>query len=343
LYTGIIQIPGAPVPVARQGQSGGDESAPAVRFVEVLQMKKHTVIAALAFLLPVAPIFAQDFNGEFRAEDTGVIVYLSLEQDGSRVSGAMIAEGAEYSVAGQDEGGAASGLINGYGESMQFFATLEGDELILTLMSAEPVAYGDSQQVFVFQRTGAVAGAGKAPDNMKAGVTAKAGDISVNGQMLSAAEVIELEATYGVRPLPGQYWYDSKSGLYGVQGFQAFGFMYPGHVFESLDENASNGDTGVYVNGRHLPQIEWVTWSQLLGYPIQMGRYWLDANGNAGYEGNPTPTENLYLAAQRNAYGGAGGGDDNTWSTRFSAGNYDQGNTRGYVSVPGYGPVGYGF
>jgi len=40
---------------------------------------------------------------------------------------------------------------------------------------------------------------------------------------------------------------------------------------------------------------------------------------------------------------GGGGGGDNTWSTRFSAGNYDNDNSRGYVSVPGYGPVGYGF
>jgi hypothetical protein len=33
---------------------------------------------------------------------------------------------------------------------------------------------------------------------------------------------------------------------------------------------------------------------------------------------------------------------DNFWSTPFSAGNHDPGNQRGYVSVPGVGPVGYG-
>jgi hypothetical protein len=107
--------------------------------------------------------------------------------------------------------------------------------------------------------------------------------------------------------------------------------------------NASNGNTGVYTNGRHLPYTEWVVWSKLLGYIIQPGRYWLDANGNAGYEGVPIPFENLYLAAKRNAYRGPGGGGDNSWSTRFGAGNYDSGNQRGYVSVPGHGPVGYGF
>ena len=70
--------------------------------------------------------------------------------------------------------------------------------------------------------------------------------------------------------------------------------------------------------------------------------YWLDKNGNAGLEGNPMPLENLYLAAQRNNYAGAGSGGDNFWSTRFSAGNSNSQNTHGYVSVPGNGPVGYG-
>ena len=123
--------------------------------------------------------------------------------------------------------------------------------------------------------------------------------------------------------------------------------MMPGHDIGELEANVSGGDTGVYVNGRHLPYAEWATWSHLMGYLILPGRYWLDGQGNAGFEGNPMPTDNLYLAAQRNSYqsgqSGGGGGGDNTWSTRFSAGNYDSGGSRGYVSVPGHGPVGYGF
>ena len=69
-----------------------------------------------------------------------------------------------------------------------------------------------------------------------------------------------------------------------------------------------------------------------------------DAAGQAGYEGNPMPVINLYQAAQQRAAAGQGsGGGDNMWNTRFRAGNYDSGNTRGYVSVPGYGHIGYGF
>ena len=41
--------------------------------------------------------------------------------------------------------------------------------------------------------------------------------------------------------------------------------------------------------------------------------------------------------------GGSGGGGDNFWSSMLGAGNSNADNTQGYVSVPGYGPVGYGF
>ena len=80
-----------------------------------------------------------------------------------------------------------------------------------------------------------------------------------------------------------------------------------------------------------------------MGNYIQPGAYWLDANGNAGYEGSTTPLVNLYVAAQSNNYKGSSGSGDRFWSSRFSAGNSNADNSQGYVSVPGYGPVGYGF
>jgi hypothetical protein len=167
--------------------------------------------------------------------------------------------------------------------------------------------------------------------------------IVINGTILTEQQISDLEKTYRTRPLPGNYWYDQMSGLYGVIGYPAFGFMLPGHNFGVLKANASSGDTPVFINGRQLPQAEWMVWSQLLGYMVQPGRYWLDSNGNAGYEGNPYPLENLYIAAQRTSYQGSGSGGDTFWSSRFGAGNYDAGSQSGYVSVPGYGPVGYGF
>ena len=184
---------------------------------------------------------------------------------------------------------------------------------------------------------------GQFVDQDAEGSASGTGNVIINGKLLDAEQVAQLEEAYGFEPAPGDYWYDAVSGLYGAVGYQAFGFMYPGHEFGTLNREASRGDTGVYVNGRELPQMEWLIWSYMLGYPIQVGAYWLDAQGNAGYEGNPIPTVNLFVAAQQNAYSGQGGSGDNFWSTRFSAGNSNVDNTQGYVSVPGYGPVGYGF
>jgi hypothetical protein len=167
--------------------------------------------------------------------------------------------------------------------------------------------------------------------------------VSINGSILSNPQIAEYEGIYGVKPQPGSYWYDKWSGLYGVMGYPAYGFMLAGHEFGPLDQSASNGDTGVIINGRELPQAEWAIWSQILGYWIQPGSYWFDHNGNAGYEGIPVVLVNFFLAAQQNAYTGNQGGSDNFWSSRFGAGNFDSDNERGYVSVPGYGPVGYGF
>jgi hypothetical protein len=79
------------------------------------------------------------------------------------------------------------------------------------------------------------------------------------------------------------------------------------------------------------------------GAEPQAGFYWFDQDGNIGIKGLPIPLANLYIAAHNNAFTGGSGGGDNIWSSRFCAGNYDSGNDRGYVSVPGCGPVGYGF
>ena len=163
--------------------------------------------------------------------------------------------------------------------------------------------------------------------------------IHVNGRELSDHEVGQLQATYGVPPTPGSYWYDGRSGLYGISGQAGMGFMMPGHDLGDLDAGCSGGSTGVFVNGRQLPNLEWMLWSQILGGAIHPGRYWLDGNGNAGMEGNPTPLVNFVQAAAASS----GAGSNNIWSSRFGAGNYEQGGERGYVSVPGHGPVGYGF
>ena len=175
-------------------------------------------------------------------------------------------------------------------------------------------------------------------------------EVRINGNVLSLETVGQMEAFYGVRPVPGDYWYDYQSGLYGIMGQQAAGMMYPGHAFGQMPENASNGNSGVFMNGRNITALEAEYLAILLQTPVMPGRYWLDAYGNCGIEGLTVPLVNFYEVARMRFGPGPGanpgsgsGGGDNFWSSHFSAGNYDQGNTRGYVSVPGHGPVGYGY
>jgi hypothetical protein len=172
-----------------------------------------------------------------------------------------------------------------------------------------------------------------------------AAEVSINGRRLSPGQMAELAALYGVEPVPGHYWYDAMSGLYGVMGQPSEGFMYPAHDFGRLGADSSAGHTGVFLNGRNLPQSEVMLLSALWGSYIEPARYWLDGQGNVGDEGVPVPVGNLYAQAAAHAMGGGSGGaggGDNFWNSRFSAGNYNADNTSGYVGVPGIGPVGYG-
>jgi len=178
--------------------------------------------------------------------------------------------------------------------------------------------------------------------SMKVPEPAQQGQVMINGRALTASQLQELEKLYRVRPRAGNYWYDARSGLYGTVGAPAAGFMYPGHDFGALGSTASAGNSEAYLNGRNLTTSEVQILAHLAQTPVAPGRYWLDAQGNAGYEGSDIPAGNLFAAA-RAAQLRAGGGGDNFWTSRFSAGNYNADNSQGYVSVPGIGPVGYGF
>jgi hypothetical protein len=293
----------------------------------------RTMILVFAAALAAPAAYAEEFAGQFTdTAGSGATLTLQAEEDGN-YAGALSMDGESVPLRAEADGDILAGEMNDGFMSVAFRARLEDTILVMDLVSPEfPEEVMDT---LTFVRAGAEAQASASDE--------ATGDVVINGNALNAEQLAKLEQTYGVRPLPGDYWYDAVSGLYGVVGYQAYGFMFPGHEFGALDRNVSRGNTSVFVNGRELPQEEWLIWSYMLGYPIQMGNYWLDAQGNAGYVGNPMPTVNLFAAAMQNAYAGQGGGGDNFWSTRFSAGNSNAANTQGYVSVPGHGPVGYGF
>jgi hypothetical protein len=123
--------------------------------------------------------------------------------------------------------------------------------------------------------------------------------ILVNG-VPSPVAVIHTLQHLGLRPLPGSYWYDPRSGAAGLIGQGTSGFLPPGLPLGGpLQADASNGTSGVFVNGRQLTTGEEAFLEAVLGSPIAPGRYFLDANGDAGMEGGPVLVNLIQLARQR--------------------------------------------
>jgi hypothetical protein len=129
----------------------------------------------------------------------------------------------------------------------------------------------------------------------------------INGKALTAEQKAEFVRTYGVAPLGGNFWYDTRSGLWGVNGREAFGVLHPGHAYGSLSPAASGGTTGVFINGRQINMAEALYIQSLLGSVVP-GRWWLDGvTGNFGLEGTTQPVGNLFaIAAAAEARGRAG-------------------------------------
>ena len=113
---------------------------------------------------------------------------------------------------------------------------------------------------------------------------------------------------------------------------QSLGLIFSGHNFAILPEDASNGNTGVYINARELPEPDAQFLEWLFNIQRQKGRYWQDAQGNIGLEGNPTPLVNMYLAYSQ--HGKYSKSNDNYWAGNFGSYGNEQ-NGFGYVMVDG--------
>jgi len=301
-------------------------------------MKKSISVLSIIFIILINVTNAQDFSGNYQLQTETGVVSLIFEKDNiGNYSGTLRGNGNVFQLSGAVQDGYLVGNVGEDNSGIVFQAGINNDYLSMTLMEmySDGTPNLNTAQNMIFEI--------KSGRKDQQEMLVKDGNIVINNVTLTQEQIQEIEETYGVKPLPGNYWYDSRSGLYGVVGYPAYGFMYPGHKYGVMDKYASGGNTGVVINGRELSQEEWTVWSITIQYAIQPGYYWMDEQGNAGYEGADVPLVNLYVAAQQGGGGSGGQGGDNIWSSRFGAGNYDSGNQRGYVSVPGHGPVGYGF
>ncbi|MEP7326951.1 MAG: hypothetical protein ABI836_13450 [Gemmatimonadota bacterium] len=119
-----------------------------------------------------------------------------------------------------------------------------------------------------------------------------------------------LEQTFNARVPDGHYWYDQMSGAWGMEGGPTRGFTLAGiPIGGPLPADISRGTTGVFINGRRLPPADLTALQQVVGSPVQPGRYWVDGQGYAGLEGGP-PLVNLKQLAS-NLYRQNGGVGEN--------------------------------
>jgi len=137
--------------------------------------------------------------------------------------------------------------------------------------------------------------------------------LTINGRDLNPQQwrVVEnIERFYSVRLPDGGYWYDNRTGAVGFWNGPAFGLVQAGlNLGGPMPANCSGGLSRVFVNGRALHPLDIAALSQLT--PVNPGRYWMDAQGNVGYEGGPAVVNLVQIA---NARGSARGGQRRVYS-----------------------------
>lgn len=142
-------------------------------------------------------------------------------------------------------------------------------------------------------------------------------EVVINDQSVSLRELQAQSMRSGQRIRDGRYWYDAMTGAWGYEGQATSGFVAPGlSLGGPLRADASNGHTGVFINGRQLADGDVIALMQM-GIPVQQGRWWVDAFGNAGAEGGPA-LFNLRAIAQQNSLTR---GNDSIYSTWGSGDN----------------------
>lgn len=277
------------------------------------------VVVSLVFLA-CGSALAAGLAGSWVEEEEPTLTLTVKESPDGKISGSLGDDGETMALAAHREGTGFRGTVGSGNEALPIRASLQGDSLVVD------IGTGEDAEHLVFRRSGA------APH-----VVAKLGGRSViiNGVRLTDEEVARAEQTYRVRIPDADYWYDPVLGAWGVRGSPTLGFIAPGLALGGrLQPDASGPGTGVFVNGRNIPQRDLAALQSITG-PIAPGRYFIDATGWAGYEGGP-PQWNLgAMAAQAR-----GGGGSTSWQSRFSSGISD-GETIG-VFLPNGGIVSTG-
>ncbi len=276
------------------------------------------VIVLLASWFAAGIVAGTDLSGHY-VSDSGPSLTLTLQELSNGVITGTIAEPGESLPlnARRQE----NGFEGTAGRTLPLTATLKADRLIVN------IGAGDVRKQFVFKRI-AVASRGTTPSTGSRNVL-------INNRRLSDAELQMAEQKYRIRIPDGDYWYDRVLGAWGVRGGPTQGFIAPFlNLGGPLAANASGGGTAIFVNGRALHPQDVMALQQITG-PIMPGRYFITAQGLAGYEGG-APLWNLA------AMGSQARGGSSNWQSRVTGASGFSDGTTGAVFLPGGGIVSTG-
>ncbi|TVU49338.1 hypothetical protein EJB05_00646, partial [Eragrostis curvula] len=119
----------------------------------------------------------------------------------------------------------------------------------------------------------------------------RADDVYVNGLSLLSEELVILQGCPCPPPRlrPGFYWYDKVSGFWGKEGHKPHCIISPNlNIKGFLHQKASNGNTGILINGREITKSELqmlkLAGVQCAGKP----HFWVNADGTYQEEGQKT-------------------------------------------------------
>ncbi|MEZ0368998.1 MAG: hypothetical protein ACAI44_07950 [Candidatus Sericytochromatia bacterium] len=255
-------------------------------------------------LLAALPAFAQDFKGNYQDQTRAVSVTIQQVQ-GQQVSGILSVNGQTHRIDGETDGQSIVGVIEGGQGGFVFMLAPQGQQMLLQIMQLDQnqqVVPGSQQQVVLSQ---AAAQTQTQAPSAPARQQNQNRRVLVNQAALSLQLIQQLEKQYQIQIQDGAYWYDKRSGLWGIQGGPAVGVIPAGlKLGGPLQATASAGNTGIFINGRQIHMYEAAYLQQLVGV-VQPGRYWLDAQGNAGKEGGPALVNLLQVARKSNSGGKA--------------------------------------
>lgn len=180
-----------------------------------------------------------------------------------------------------------------------YFHVVESDLVLRYELKGDALTVAGHEGVMTFQRASPEMAIGLNSMARSAAAQKQASDgIVVNGVKLTPAEISKFETQFHITMLAGTYWYDAKCGAWGAQDGPTLGFLPANlQLGGPLKADASGRNpTGVFINGRQIHPVDVSALQQITA--VLPGHYWVDATGNCGFEGNPTPLANLVQLAQ---------------------------------------------